>query len=84
MIRSHRKYTVELRVRHNEGGVPQGVVARFLYTDKTGQDWVQINKEWFPVDDRLENPYATVFEMPRDLFTQDDENVMEFEFPEAA
>jgi len=77
MIRSHRKYTVELRVRHNEGGVPQGVVTRFLYTDRGGQDWIRINEEWFPVDGRLEDPHAVVFEMPRDLFMLSDENVLE-------
>jgi len=76
MIRSHRRYNVELRIRHNEGGVPQGVVTRFLYTDSNEQDWVQINKEWFPVDDRM-NPHAVVFEMPRDLFTKDEELVLE-------
>ena len=79
MNRSSRKYTVELRIRDNDGGAPQGVVTRFLYTDPTGQDWVQINKEWYPVDDRYEDVHAFIFEVPRDLFTITDENVLELD-----
>lgn len=79
MIRSHRKYTVELRVRDLDGGASQGVVNRFLYTDVAGQDWIRIEGEWFPVDNRLEDPHAYVFEMPRDLFMFSEENVLDFE-----
>lgn len=79
MNRSHRKYTVELRIRDIDGGAPQGVVTRFLYTDAEGQDWIRIEGDWFPVDDRYDDPHAFVHELPRDTFFLDDNNVLEFE-----
>jgi hypothetical protein len=84
MIRSHRKYNVELRIRDNNGSPSQGVVTRFLYTDKCGQDWVRVEHDWFPVDNRLEDAHAFVHELPRDLFELDEENVQELELLEAA
>jgi hypothetical protein len=82
MNRSPRKYNVELRIRDNNGSRPQGVVTRFLYTDKSGQDWVRVEGEWFPVDDRFENVHAFVFDLPRDLI--EEENVLDFDLEREA
>lgn len=84
MIRTSRKYTVELRIRSNDGGATQGVVTRFLYTDVEGQDWIRIEGDWFPVDDRYEDAHAFVFEVPRDLFELSDDNVLDLVFEREA
>jgi hypothetical protein len=53
-----------------------------LYTDKSGQDWVRVEGEWFPVDDRFENVRAFVFDLPRDLI--EEENVLDFDLEREA
>jgi len=79
MSRSARKYTVELRIRDNDGGAAMGTVHRFLYRDDSGQDWIKISGEWSPVDNRLEDVHAFVHDLPRDMF-----NIQDVDFQEAA
>lgn len=67
MIRSSRRYDIELRVRDMDGGRTYGSVHRFIYTDEEGRDWVKINGEWAQVDDRFGEPHAFVQEFPQDM-----------------
>lgn len=67
MIRSARRYDVEVRMRDCFGGTVFGSVNRFLYEDEEGRDWVKINGEWVQVDGRLDEPYAFVQEFPQDM-----------------
>lgn len=70
MIRSVRRYDVEIRERTLYGETTFGVVSRFLYTDKVGQDWVRVADEWHPVDDRYAAPHVYVHELPNDILME--------------
>ena len=70
MIRSTRRYDVEVRERTLYGETTFGVVSRFLYTDNEGQDWVRVDGEWHPVDDRYAEPHVFVHELPNDILME--------------
>lgn len=68
MIRSARRYDVEVRMRDCFGGTVFGSVNRFLYEDEEGRDWAKINGDWAEIEGgRYDDTHVFVDELPRDL-----------------
>ena len=90
MTRSVITFSVELRIQNMDGGFAVGTASRYLYTDKTGRNWIRCQDEWYELEGSEEEEgfdeedlHVYVQELPPDVVVYGFENYNE-SYEEAA